>query len=106
MRMKSYKIPTDPYRVKQRGETKESMDVVLHFADEFILDGLYAQTVPESWGFGDRGDVKRQALSLFAITAFYGFIFYFSFASLSFHFLYDKQQMKHPKFLKNQVGQL
>lgn len=74
------------------------MDLVLTALDNIVLDRFYEQTL--EW---PRDNIYRQSLSLFALTIGFITVFYFSVATLSFHFLYDKEQMKHPKFLKNQV---
>lgn len=34
----------------------------------------------------------------------YGYVFYLSFATAAYLTVFDHSQMKHPKFLKNQVG--
>ncbi|KAL7268982.1 c-5 sterol desaturase [Rhizina undulata] len=52
-----------------------------------------------------RGDWERQAISLFFITWLFGLLIYFTFASLSYVFIFDKDTFKHPKFLKNQMRQ-
>lgn len=50
-----------------------------------------------------RDNIFRQAISLFMITWIFGFIIYFTFATLSYIFVFDKKTLHHPKFLKNQV---
>ncbi|EQC27046.1 lathosterol oxidase [Saprolegnia diclina VS20] len=73
------------------------MDLVLAAADEYVLT---PHVYPASW---PADDVYRQAISLFFITMLGGYVLYLSFATLSYHFVYDKEYMKHPKFLKNQI---
>ncbi|KAL7626264.1 c-5 sterol desaturase [Parahypoxylon ruwenzoriense] len=51
----------------------------------------------------DRDNVYRQAITLFMVTWIFGFILYFVFATLSYIFVFDKQAMQHPKYLKNQM---
>ncbi|ORY63578.1 uncharacterized protein BCR38DRAFT_345256 [Pseudomassariella vexata] len=50
-----------------------------------------------------RDNIYRQAINLFLITWIFGFVLYFVFATLSYIFIFDKETMKHPKYLKNQV---
>ncbi|KAI0128649.1 hypothetical protein BJ170DRAFT_339233 [Xylariales sp. AK1849] len=52
-----------------------------------------------------RDNIFRQAINLFLITWIFGFLVYFIFASLSYIFIFDKETMKHPKYLKNQIRQ-
>ena len=51
-----------------------------------------------------RDNILRQALSLCFITYLFGVLLYFLFSSASYYFIYNKDQMKHPRFLKNQVA--
>ncbi|KAI1378269.1 C-5 sterol desaturase [Hypoxylon crocopeplum] len=51
----------------------------------------------------DRDNVFRQAITLFFITWVFGFILYFSVATLSYVFVFDKKTTQHPKYLKNQM---
>ncbi|KAF1981811.1 C-5 sterol desaturas-like protein [Aulographum hederae CBS 113979] len=52
-----------------------------------------------------RDNVIRQAISLYLITALFGFAIYFVCASLSYIFVFDKTAVNHPKYLKNQMRQ-
>ncbi|OQR92172.1 sterol-C5-desaturase [Thraustotheca clavata] len=73
------------------------MDLVLKLADTYVLSPfVYSSSWPE-------GDIYRQAISIFGITMIGGYVLYLSFATLSYFLIYDKEYMKHPKFLKNQV---
>ncbi|CAO3638178.1 unnamed protein product [Mucor fragilis] len=87
------------------------MDTVLHYADQFVFDKLYAKVWPSytkqiagaivsSW---PRDDFWRINLSLFLITCIFGWILYLGTATLSYYLVFDHDYMKHPKFLKNQV---
>ncbi|KAI9015475.1 lathosterol oxidase [Hyaloraphidium curvatum] len=85
------------------------MDVVLDLADTYVLDGLYSSLPPFTSSalspyFADRDSVPRQAFSLWLIVWLFGTVLYFGFASLSYRFMFDKELMKHPKFLPNQVS--
>ncbi|CAK4664776.1 hypothetical protein LEN26_018412 [Aphanomyces euteiches] len=73
------------------------MDLVLNLADEYILTPyVYPESMAED-------DLLRQCISLYAITLLGGYALYLGFAYFSYVFLFDKEYMKHPKFLKNQV---
>jgi len=74
------------------------MDLVLSFCDEYMLDAAYAQTVPLP-----RDNDLRICLSLFVITCVGGYALYLSCAALSYYLIFDHDQMKHPRFLKNQI---
>lgn len=63
---------------------------------------------PSQYAFGsrlDRDNDIRLLLSLFLITWLFGYVIYFTFASFSYVFIFDKDTFKHPKFLKNQIRQ-
>ncbi|KAI9312165.1 hypothetical protein BX666DRAFT_1866385 [Dichotomocladium elegans] len=89
------------------------MDSVLDFLDEHVLDSVYAKIVPAHLGangtFGlvesawARDNDLRICLSLTAILTLGGWFFYLVTAALSYHFVFDHETMKHPRFLKNQV---
>ncbi|OQE21381.1 hypothetical protein PENSTE_c012G00111 [Penicillium steckii] len=51
-----------------------------------------------------RNNVYRQFTSFFLITWIFGLLVYFTVASLSYIFIWDKTTYKHPKFLKNQIS--
>ncbi|EMC96890.1 hypothetical protein BAUCODRAFT_68200 [Baudoinia panamericana UAMH 10762] len=54
-----------------------------------------------SW---DRSNIWRQTISLYALTWFFGITIYFFFATLSYLFVFDKNTIHHPKYLKNQIS--
>jgi lathosterol oxidase len=80
------------------------MDIVLHIVDEYAADYVYnfASSVT---GFQvlARDELIRQILTLSFVTYFGIFILYLLTAGISYEYLYDKRQMKHPKFLPNQL---
>lgn len=106
------------------------MDVVLAIADDWLLDRVWAYLVPSpslssqfdspalptlnataasiakvdipvsAWG---RDYLPRQIFSLIAITLVGIHALYFIFASLSFYFVFNKDMMRHPRFLKDQI---
>lgn len=85
----------------QSFSTDNDMDLVLEYCDKYFFNAAYsAIPLTSTW---KEDHIGRQALSLFLITYAFALVFYFSMATASFHFLYDKSQMKHPKFLKDQV---
>ncbi|WFD41819.1 Delta(7)-sterol 5(6)-desaturase [Malassezia psittaci] len=55
----------------------------------------------ESWL--PRDNIVRQTISLYVITYIGILLLYFSMAGASYYFLFNKELMKHPRFLKNQI---
>lgn len=45
----------------------------------------------------------RQSLSLLVITTIFGWLLYLGTAAFSYQFVFDKKNLQHPKFLKNQM---
>lgn len=87
------------------------MDTVLHYADQFLFDSLYAKIWPSytkiiaghvvsAW---PRDDFWRVNLSIYIITVVFGLLLYLVTSTLSYYYVFDHDYMKHPKFLKNQV---
>ncbi|EEB05692.1 C-5 sterol desaturase Erg31 [Schizosaccharomyces japonicus yFS275] len=74
------------------------MDYVLSVADTVVFDKVYGAVWPVP-----RDNIVRQTISLYLLTWVFGVFLYGFFSSLSYHFVFDKSLMKHPKFLKNQV---
>ena len=50
-----------------------------------------------------RNYIPRQLISLFALTSVGIVTLYFSFAWLSYKFIFNHDMMRHPRFLKNQI---
>lgn len=50
-----------------------------------------------------RDNIIRQSLSLYVITVLSAYIVYFLTSFLSYYFVYDSENFKHPKYLKNQL---
>ncbi|XP_074652707.1 lathosterol oxidase-like [Tubulanus polymorphus] len=73
------------------------MDIVLHLCDANILTPYI---YPKTW---KEDDPLRQILGLLLIVNVGGYLLYFSVASLSYIFLYDKRLSQHPHYLENQV---
>ncbi|KAJ3190829.1 Lathosterol oxidase [Irineochytrium annulatum] len=86
-------------------DASTAMDIVLNFTDP-VFDGLYGSVIPEPYRdhFTARDAIPRQLSSLFLILLVGGSLLYFLGAGLNFHFLFDKETMNHPKFLKNQIA--
>ncbi|CAG8498650.1 14362_t:CDS:2 [Funneliformis caledonium] len=88
------------------------VDIALDFADDYLFDDLYARFYPRvqtNYTFNannvmPRENSYRQILSLFILTNFFAYFFYFFFSTLSYFAVFDKELMKHPKFLKNQIA--
>ncbi|KAJ7352369.1 fatty acid hydroxylase [Mycena albidolilacea] len=47
--------------------------------------------------------IPRQIISLSAVVILGAYLLYFTFASLSYYFIFNHDMMRHPRFLKNQV---
>ncbi|KID76771.1 uncharacterized protein G6M90_00g071150 [Metarhizium brunneum] len=50
-----------------------------------------------------RDNILRQSIDLFLLLWIFGMAVYFLFSTLSYVFIFDKQQQEHPRYLKNQV---
>lgn len=50
-----------------------------------------------------RDNILRQTVSLLALTYLGILVLYFTFAGLSYKYIFNKEMEKHPRFLKNQV---
>lgn len=50
-----------------------------------------------------RSDTFRQGLSIFIITAIFGWLLYFIVAYISYLTVFDKKIFNHPRYLKNQI---
>lgn len=73
------------------------MDLVLDILDQnFFTPYVYPATWPEN-------DCYRQFISLFVVTNIGGAIMYFSLATFSFFFVFDRALMKHPLILEHQI---
>ncbi|KIJ14305.1 hypothetical protein PAXINDRAFT_116420 [Paxillus involutus ATCC 200175] len=101
------------------------MDLVLHLADEYVLDKVWARFVPPNNHLVDssseflsanfstistvpqsawpRDYIPRQLLSLSILTLIGIHLLYFIFAGLSFQFIFNHEMMRHPRFLTNQI---
>ncbi|KAI9270806.1 hypothetical protein BDA99DRAFT_433961 [Phascolomyces articulosus] len=94
------------------------MDTVLEYCDEYFFDSVYAKLIPaenplsnstigtldhhptSAW---ERDNDLRIFLSLSAFLIVGATLFYFLSATFSFYVFFDKEYMKHPRFLENQV---
>lgn len=94
------------------------MDVVVQYADEYVFNDLYNKLLPTSFvtnGTSIASDfvispwtpdnLYRQFCTVFIIVCSGGWFFYLASACASYYFIFDRELMKHPKFLKNQVRQ-
>lgn len=71
------------------------MDIVLNIHDRYLFTPyIYPE---QGW---PEDDLLRQLISLTILVNINAVILYFFLASFSYFFLYDKQQMNHPLFLK------
>ncbi|KAK9766754.1 c-5 sterol desaturase, variant 2 [Basidiobolus ranarum] len=81
------------------------MDVVLWVADEYVFDQVYSAFTVVGLPDVSRDALLRQFSSLLFLAAFGAYTLYMVFSTLSFHLFFDKRQMNHPRFLKDQVNQ-
>lgn len=51
-----------------------------------------------------RGNILREFFSLWIIVTIFGWLLYFSMASLSYLFVFDRTIFNHPRYLKNQMA--
>ncbi|KAI9183617.1 c-5 sterol desaturase [Blastocladiella emersonii ATCC 22665] len=87
------------------------MDLILDFADPLFLDATYealAAALPVSPQTAAahllaRDAVFRQTLSLGVLNAVGAIVLYLLMATASYYLIFDHDQMRHPKFLPNQV---
>ncbi|CAF1494454.1 unnamed protein product [Adineta ricciae] len=76
------------------------MDLVLNIYDQWLLTPyVYPK---EGW---PEDSLLRQILSLALLINIHGILLYFFLGTFSYLFLFDKKQMEHPLFLKNQIRQ-
>ncbi|EED15305.1 sterol desaturase, putative [Talaromyces stipitatus ATCC 10500] len=69
---------------------------------------LYYPLQPSQWASSSswsRDYLPRQALSLFLITWLFGISMYLLGSTLLYYTIYNKQLLKHPKFLRQQIRQ-
>lgn len=72
--------------------------------DIYGLSAKFLDTTPYTdASFFARSNIFRIALSTFLITAFFGWVLYFSVATFSYFTVFDKKIFNHPRYLKNQV---
>ncbi|KAH7102636.1 fatty acid hydroxylase [Auriculariales sp. MPI-PUGE-AT-0066] len=98
------------------------MDLILEYADLYLLDSVWAKIVPAprpdvdvTWpslaNATDSGSRSawssdywpRQLVSVSFITFIGIQLLYFAFAGLSYYAIFNHDMMRHPRFLKNQV---
>ena len=70
------------------------MDIVLKFYDEHIFTPF---VYPVSW---KEDYFIRQLFSLFLIVSTHSILMYLTISGLVYYFVFDKEIMKHPKYLK------
>ncbi|QPG73188.1 hypothetical protein FOA43_000494 [Brettanomyces nanus] len=65
---------------------------------------FFGETVYTHASFLSRSSILRQSLSLLVMMSIFGWLLYFTVASLSFFLVYDKSNFNHPRYLKNQIS--
>ena len=73
------------------------MDYILNSFDIYLFTPYF---YPKSW---DQNWWLRQFISLLIIVNIFGYLMYLTTATISFYTLFDRQLLKHPKLLPNQV---
>ncbi|KAK9765363.1 c-5 sterol desaturase [Basidiobolus ranarum] len=81
------------------------MDYILWIADEYAFDKVYQSLGYVGLPTLGRDELLRQFCSLMCISGFGAYAIYMIFSTLSFYLFFDKRQMNHPRFLKNQIQQ-
>ena len=71
------------------------MDIILEFSDKLILNSFYE--VFNSTELYNPNSTKRQIISLWLIAMFGVNLLYFTLATISYYYLFDKRLLKHPK---------
>ncbi|KAK9702731.1 c-5 sterol desaturase [Basidiobolus ranarum] len=79
------------------------MDYILLITDEYAFDKVYQTLSYVGLPILGRHELLRQFCSLMFISCFGAYAIYMIFSTLSFYLLFDKRQMNHPRFLKNQI---
>ncbi|KAK6198821.1 C-5 sterol desaturase [Scheffersomyces amazonensis] len=67
------------------------------------LPNLLGTTEYINDSFLSRSNLFREGFSIFIITAIFGWLLYFSVATLSYFLVFDKKIFNHPRYLKNQI---
>ncbi|PVU94267.1 hypothetical protein BB561_002675 [Smittium simulii] len=80
------------------------MDTVIEYANDYVFDFMF-ETIAMVTGTNalSRENPVRIISSLFIFILSYIVLFYFGTSGLVYKYAYDKENLKHPKFLKNQV---
>ncbi|KAK9763180.1 c-5 sterol desaturase [Basidiobolus ranarum] len=81
------------------------MDIVLQVTDEYFFDKVYSAFTLVGLPDLPRDALLRQFGTLMFISAFSAYAIYMLFSTISFHLFFDKRQMNHPRFLKDQISQ-
>lgn len=75
------------------------MELVVEFGENLIFDKLYSNYLP----FLSKGSLLRDSITLWTLSTAGGLVLYFFVASAIFFTYFDKNLMKHPKYLPNQI---
>ncbi|KAJ3100404.1 c-5 sterol desaturase [Phlyctochytrium planicorne] len=80
------------------------MDLLLNYTDSLGVDAAF-KSLPEPLlpYFKDSDAVPRQLISLWVILVLGGTFTYFAGCTFNFYFLFDRETLKHPKILPNQI---
>lgn len=78
------------------------MDILVDLQDDLYLNDFYTAVSPD-WLGADRNNIYRQFLSIYWTVAMGGVLLYTICSGLNWLFIFDKDYLKHPKILPNQV---
>ncbi|KAJ3416643.1 c-5 sterol desaturase [Chytridiales sp. JEL 0842] len=89
------------------------MDVLLNITDPLFFDSFYGaidshlpdlpKSVASFLSFSARDSIPRQLFTIWVLLTIGGTLVYFIGAGASYYFWFDKETLKHPKFLPNQI---
>lgn len=82
------------------------MDHIMEIIDEYALDSVYSALgtkFPALVPYIARDHIARQTWSVYWMAAFGAIALYFAGALFNWHFVFNKELMKHPKYKSNQV---
>lgn len=86
------------YLASWAGKFQRKDEVYGHFPFLFEYDEY------TNASFLSRSNLLREFMTISVVTIIFGWLLYFSVASLSYFFVFDKKIFNHPRYLKNQVS--
>ncbi|EEY22541.1 C-5 sterol desaturase [Verticillium alfalfae VaMs.102] len=93
-----------PYDISLDPPSNITSSTLLAWQYKPATRGMYLEPTDAAFAsWWNRDNIVRQLITLYTITVVFGFLIYFIFASLSYVFIFDKKNLTHPKFLKDQI---